>query len=236
MNYNEELKKYGYTPLEEVRTTYKKYEVQDSLGYVYLVALAQLREGSMPRLASVHNPYTKQNISNMLRLAGQPQQTVLSEYTGAYDQMEIECLLHGSYTRSYNDLIRGRFCPKCAAIATKTKIRLKKLAKLGLCPIGDFLGDRVHTKDIQGYKYAILYQHYGNLPLAKFRRSNPYWRENILLWMKLNNVNIDLVDTEFHKCGGSFTFECPIHGKFHRYWSLFVKGHTCSKCNEGTTK
>ncbi len=114
---------------------------------------------------------------------------------------------------------------------------LKAIEDKGLSYVsGDYINtcSTLTLKDKEGYKclQAISVIMKPKSTFKKFDRRNPYAKENIELWIKLNCEN-RLV--EFKEYLGqdvkNIVFNCEKHGNYNKSWNLIYEGkHRCPIC------
>lgn len=101
----------------------------------------------------------------------------------------------------------------------------------------DTLKNKYILKDIAGYKYFLsngnistLYKRNGQP--RRYFGGNPYTKENIINYLKENNINIELKTEDFKKATAitNLTFYCPRHGKFQKSWNSIKNGSYCPIC------
>lgn len=94
---------------------------------------------------------------------------------------------------------------------------------------------KMSCMDQYGYKYYCTLQ---NLRFAKraraFAKSNPYTRDNIKLWMRINNKEDTLLSTEYFGNGSrsndKLLFICKDGHEFKTSWADYRSGKGCPKC------
>lgn len=92
--------------------------------------------------------------------------------------------------------------------------------------------EKLHLKDIDGYKYYMDYYHIekGFIP-EKFRKTNPYTIENIKLWLIKNNKNFSLISTEYVRSDKKLEWLCHKCNKiFLASWTNIISGNGCRHC------
>jgi hypothetical protein len=116
----------------------------------------------------------------------------------------------------------------------------EKLLKLNLTIIGKSESkNRYILKDTDDYKYflsssnvSVIYRRKGEP--RKFFGGNPYTRENILNYILKNNINIQLLTTNFENITAitNLDFYCPIHGNFQKSWNSIKNSSYCPICGK----
>ena len=87
------------------------------------------------------------------------------------------------------------------------------------------------TKD--GYKIVISYSKLksGRQPMV-FGYRNPYTIENINHYLKINNINYELLSDEYiSACNNKMNWKCDKDHVFEMAWNSFQSGRRCPKCH-----
>lgn len=101
----------------------------------------------------------------------------------------------------------------------------------------DLSKNKYILKDIDGYKYflsngniSVIYRRKGQP--RRYFGGNPYTRENILNYIKENNINIELRTKDFKEVTAitNLDFYCPEHGEFQKSWNCIKNGQSCPIC------
>jgi len=69
-----------------------------------------------------------------------------------------------------------------------------------------------------------------------FNKRNPFTIENIKLWLILNNVNYNLISTNYKDAISKLVWECPIHNNFEMSWNNMRNGNRCPYCSNRKVK
>lgn len=91
--------------------------------------------------------------------------------------------------------------------------------------------------DKEGYKYCVKYGVIKvairrKLPLHKFFRNNIYTRDNIIKYLFINNINIELISKKVSNAIEDLIWNCPIHGNFNKSWNEIKNGSYCPACGK----
>jgi len=101
------------------------------------------------------------------------------------------------------------------------------------------LSNKIILSDKEGYLYSL---DFNNLKVIKRRNTtpaiffnlNPYTKENIRNYIRLNDINIELIDEDFNGVDAKtqMIWNCPIHGKFEKSWNEIKNGQYCPICGK----
>lgn len=109
-----------------------------------------------------------------------------------------------------------------------------KLNKIGMLSIEKYngLNKKYDIVDKDGYKYYInLYSiiNHNKYPW-KFHKSNPYSIENIKNFIKINNINVELLSNEYINNTTNLKFKCKCGKIFYRTLMKFKDSFYCNNC------
>lgn len=137
----------------------------------------------------------------------------------------------------------GKFvCKKCSVIIRADKRSnnfediKKEFISLGYTVIGDYTGcsNPIEFIDGDGYKY---YSSYANTILKKrlpmlFGKQNKFTIDNIRNYIKLNNIDAELVSNNYVSNTRKMLWECSCGEKYSACWNDFyvTKKHQCTPC------
>ena len=101
----------------------------------------------------------------------------------------------------------------------------------------NFTGEKVLLKDSDEFKYLTTPRVIKNaqkrgLKLSKFFRSNPYTRDNIINYLKINDMNIELISEDINNAKEKLTWRCLEHGIFEMSWNRVKVGQSCPVCGK----
>ena len=97
---------------------------------------------------------------------------------------------------------------------------------------------RNHIVDNEGYQYYtkledLIYS--GAMP-EKFHKCNKFTIDNIHNFIRANNIQSQLLSTEYNGNVSPLLFRCQCGEEFQRGWNNFLKGHrTCFRCSKALT-
>lgn len=112
--------------------------------------------------------------------------------------------------------------------------RIKERGYIPLCNSGiDGYLTRIEFCDKYGYKYNMDWTSFNRgKKICNITYSNIYSIENIKLFLKINNINSELISNEFISVTSNLKFKCPDCNKtFECTWTNF-KRRKHLKCNE----
>jgi hypothetical protein len=89
----------------------------DNEGYLYSLSTenikVMMRRKSTPAKFFRENPYTIDNIKLFIKLNSNNIDLISNTIVNAKDTLEFSCLNHGSFSKSWNEIKSGHYCPKC---------------------------------------------------------------------------------------------------------------------------
>ena len=97
---------------------------------------------------------------------------------------------------------------------------------------------RNYIVDNEGYQYYtkledLIYS--GAMP-EKFHKCNKFTIDNIHNFIRTNNIQSQLLSTEYNGNVSPLLFRCQCGEEFQRGWNNFLKGHrTCFRCSKALT-
>lgn len=94
---------------------------------------------------------------------------------------------------------------------------------------------KLNIEDIDGYKYSLAFDtiqvdYKYNRDFNKFNSNNIYTIDNIRLWLKLNNINYQLLSDNYISATSYLKWECPKGHIFNMTWNNFQNGKRCGEC------
>lgn len=250
----EEYEKRGYNILiskSDYKKATQKFTITDNQGYYYETSYKVFRLNRKPDRFSVFNPYTIQNIKHWIDINGHSDvvELVSTEYEGATTDkyLKWKCLLCGNeFKRSWNDMQhenKNKYCFDCSRKlnCTPTNHDLKDVfIENGYTLLSEYKGANkyVDVMDEDGYKYRTTRNSFIKngkpLPIVA---SNPYVIENIKNYIKLNNINVELLSDKFTNSKDfNLEFLCLECGEntFVTNWNNFTCQDKirCDKCSK----
>lgn len=89
--------------------------------------------------------------------------------------------------------------------------------------------------DCDGYKYytsvsVIKNSKRRGIKLNKFFRGNEYTKSNIENYLKLNEINVNLLSDSLNNAIEKLAWECPNHGEFKLSWNEIKNLGNCPNC------
>lgn len=163
----------------------------------------------------------------------------------AHSSMEIKCLkteCQHEWNATWNNLSKGRGCPKCANKRRGEALKLSKEEAISVfekkgyfVTIAEYKNNMecYYAIDGSGYQYFISVASLSkNIHARKFSKSNPYSIHNLKLWLELNNSPYTLLSEEYlgNNSNNKLKLSCPLHGEFRMSWANLSQGYTCQTC------
>jgi uncharacterized protein YfkK (UPF0435 family) len=92
--------------------------------------------------------------------------------------------------------------------------------------------EKLLARNNEGYKIIVsLSKLKGDRTPQPFSDLNPYTIENIKLWLKLNNLQYELISNTYINSTDKIILNCPIHGEFKVSWNKLQNGTRCKMCS-----
>ena len=225
-------------------------ECHDNDGYKYWLTLDVLRDKRTKKFNPVtkHNKFSIDNIQKFIYDKGYRTKILTKEYYNETSLLDCQCECGNIFTTYWNH-IRGanKFtCDKCGKQKgiekrTYTVEQVKEFCnKYGYKLLEDTYtnASNFSIQDKDGYKYKTRYYNIenGKNKFDKFSYLNPYTIENMLLYIKLNNLPIRLVDETERQINVRKEYidiYCVECGKsFKATWSQITlnKRYRCKRC------
>ena len=241
MNYNEEIESYGYKILDNVEVVRSnvKFNCKDSQGYKYYITLWNLRTNKEPRLFNSNNPYAVFNIHNWLKLHNLSITLLTENYINSKIHMKWRCDLCGhEFNRTWERLQISKGCSKCYfQDKSKETNHNQRIANYGyklLDSVDIYKTDtKFNCQDDVGYKYYIPFDRLrANKKPCPFHSCNPHVINNIYNFLKINNISISLISTNYIDSETNMKWRCNIcNDEFERNWESFIVRPKCTKCS-----
>lgn len=174
------------------------------------------------------------------------------EYLRNDENLIIKCKCGNEFITTYSNFVynKKRQCNECGLEIKKQKftknysdIKIfieKEIKEWKVLKLLSFDYKNSHTKliiqDSEGYKYYLsystIYANYINKRnIDRFNTNNPYTIYNIKLWLKLKNINYELLsDIYTNAKENNLLWKCPNNHIFSMSWNNFMKGKRCGEC------
>lgn len=194
------------------------------------------------RLYHKSNPYTISNIKQYIENNNIKYELLSDEYINNTEKLLLNCSVHGEFKMSWSSLSQGCGCNKCGDIQTKEKLKspLKEaqniFIKKGYTPLFNYYNN-AHEKHTACSKEGYLIymctdslKNCNNESPSYFHTSNPYTIHNINLYLKLNDIHIELLSEEYNGKNKKLKWKCENNHIFKMCWDNFYQGQRCRKC------
>lgn len=174
---------------------------------------------------------------------------LIGEYVNAVTKLTIQCSCKKEYQIDFNQFTDKRnthVCPECAIKNSGEKRKnnptqlLKKVQELGFWfDINDYVNINTKIKifDNCGYMYFFTTHYFiktvkDGVILDKFGRRNPFTKDNIENWIKINNKEYKLLEVDFSKKSGiQVKLKCNLCNKeWKPLFSNNLNGQGCPSC------
>lgn len=237
------LKKLGFILLSEYKKSNECITISDFEGYKYRVLINNILRQKNARRFDKNNPYTIYNISIWLKLNNHPLTLITENYNGGKSKLVFRDFEGYLYTSELNNIINGQMPERFSFSNIYTIENINLWLKINNMPYS-LLTDkyersfhRIDIIDNVGYKYRISWnrisQHKQHEYIHTFHVSNPYTIENIKLWCKINDKQLELLSNEYKGNDVLLKWKCLECGKeFESIWNNILRGSGCAKCNQ----
>lgn len=216
------VESYGYRLISnEYKNMRTKINIIDKDGYKYSVTLNNLTSGKKPKLASVNNPYTIENIQTFIN-NNKSRTIILSKnYKDSNELLEFkcECGIEKYYTTLSKVLNREKIrCNKCnlKIRGVNHRISFDDVVKLfeiaGLIPMFDNYSScyqKLFCKNKDGYLGLLSYAKLkaGNT-FDIVSKHNPFSIRNIKYFLIKSNLKCSLESTEYKNANNQLILRC----------------------------
>lgn len=222
----------------------------DSCGYKYSLAYDQLRDKrSSHSIVKAQNPYSLQNIQQYIYNNKGHAKVISKQWNGGDSKITLQCEKCGREyeARWYHVFTNKKFqCNKCSHSNPYNKKHINETIKL--CQKHQYkLLEHTYVNrkcfDIQddlGYKYnncSVYTLDKRPNKSKKFDKRNKYQMENMKLYIKINDLNIEFADNKQQNVGKDqkITMICSMCGESYQVsWSSILLPQPrvrCSRCS-----
>jgi hypothetical protein len=239
----------GYKLLKPYKNATSYIDIEDEYGYRYkTTGYSFNRNDSLMRFTS-SNPYTINNIRIYLEINNIPIKLLSNNYMDSKELLWWECKCGNKFERCWNGVFSQNQirCNDCCKKIMKEKgshsqtFINQEFSKCGYKVLSKYenYDSHLYIMDDLGYKY---YTSYGSFQqthnISIFNKNNPYTIENIKLWIKINNIPIELISTEYIDSKDYLTWRCECGEIFEATWGqvLSTKRYKCTKCSQYQSK
>lgn len=216
-----------------------KIHCVDLDGYNMSICYDSLKNNKGVRRFDKSNPYTIENIKLYIKLNRENVEFNDNQiYIGAHKKLMFRCLIHNKkFPMEWANFQSGQGCPSCRKNENKTyKEVYEEFRVRGYELLSDvYINSKTSMTciDSDGYKLFVSYDRLKTYRmLSKFGNGNIHTSENVKLYVKLNRVNVELVDgQEWVGANDKLTFKCLVHNEeFPCGWGSFQNGSGCPIC------
>lgn len=198
--------------LDEEEYVNKDYKMNchDLEGYKYKLSLDCVNDKRTKRFEAIgkYNPYFVENIENFIKINGGDCKLKTRCYIKSAEKLELECSCGEHYYISVCHLLGEKkfVCNKCAfEKSNKEKLikgkddTIKKLKNLGYKLIEFKNKNNIVIEDEEGYLFNTTIFNAMNkksnyIKSQRFNKFNEFTIQNMLNYLKLNDINIKMVD------------------------------------------
>lgn len=154
--------------------------------------------------------------------------------------MKWRCDCGNCFTTIWNTIRFDKIyaCQDCRGVRSNVQLTQefieKECEKMGYKVLSKYKNNKISiiVRDKEGYMYYCTFNNLKNSNLQKFSKLNPYTLENIKLYIKLNNINVELLSDEYKDNRTKMLWRCSCGETFKANWSDFYScnKHQCNKC------
>ncbi|PNX47346.1 MAG: hypothetical protein BV457_05850 [Thermoplasmata archaeon M9B1D] len=236
------LKEHGYKLLD---TKYKNNKSPINIekdGYKYFTPWNCICKTWKPKMWSISNPYSIENIKKYMKENNFNCELISEEYD--YKEMKLKCKCGKIYSCGITHLIHDRQenCPKCSIkIVASKHMKNKYLDYIkikNLKIIGNYSSckNTIYCMDEDNYylKFTLYNALNGsNIYDSLFDMNNIYVINNIKNYIKINNLNVELLTKKFNGHSSNIRLkckECSNEYETNFYYFLSTNKIICNNC------
>lgn len=195
-----------------------------------------------------NNKYALYNIKIYIQLHNLDVELLSTEYNGTKQDVELRCKCGEIFKTNMYYFLKGNkcLCNKCAYAKSginKTKYNVDIFEKYGLKPTEEYhnTSTRIYCIDDMGYYVfcSVTSLIANNNPNSTiFHKCNKYILNNIKTYIKNNDLDIELLSTEYALAKDKLKFKCSCGNIFYNYLYDFRKGigQKCKGCGKISVK
>lgn len=249
------FKEKGYKLLDkEYVSSSTRMTCIDKDGYKYFVCNNLLQNGRIPEKFNKYNPYTLENVENLLKLESNGSKLLTKEYVDSRMKLTITCECCGKeVTKSWNSIVNDKNfkCYECCNYSSNVRkysfdFIKKEFKKFGYKILDDeYLGNnnKLNCIDKNGYyvkcKYTNLITNSNPYIFSiKFNKEN--YIKNINRYFELNNIKckaLYYLDDEYIASNNVVVCKCECGNIFNTTWNSIKDGqYRCKKCTSYISK
>lgn len=238
------LNNLGYVLISKEYINAKSYlHIIDKFGYKYSSTLDGLLSGKTPYFSDNRNIFFIDNIKNYILINKISCSLISDKYES---KLKFKCKCGNIFMTSTNKFLNDNKiqCNCCSLVERGRKHRItlneaiNAFKSANLIPLFNKytnINEKLMCKDKFGY--------YGNISLHSIRNGcsfeivskyNPYSIKNIYNYIKLNNLNCEIISKEFKNANTKLTFKCLCGREYKTSWRAFMTFHNdrCPKCSK----
>jgi hypothetical protein len=243
--YERFIKENNYTEITKYEKANIYTEYEDLDGYKYRTKPSYIYSGRRPFAFHEKNPYLIDNAHNFIRLNNLSCILLSKECGNENTVLSFKCKCGNTYKTSLGNfkLSKREQCDICwqKSRGESRKNNVEDVYKM-TSEIGyyfnkeDFVKMKVKINMIDNNRYKYFYAPVGIQQGKKpyiFHRSNPYTIDNIKNYIKINNLDVELVDDKYISDNYYMTWKCNCGETFKNSWDKFKqrKRIYCDNCN-----
>lgn len=225
-------------------------ECHDKNGYKYYLTLNNIKDKRIKKfnIVSKNNKFSIDNIQKFIYDKGYKTKILTKTYNNEKSLINCECECGNVFTTYWTHIsTANKFtCNKCGQIR-RIKSKTYNIndientcKKYGYILLKEYYNNASNLviQDKYGYKYKTKYYHILNSKnkFSKFSKYNPFTIQNMILYIKINNLPIDLIDKTDriidvrHDYLSFYCIDC--HKPFLATWSQITlnKRYRCKTC------
>lgn len=187
----------------------------------------------------INNIYTINNIKQFILNNSLNYKLISNEYCGNDKNLLFECEYGHRFTMSWSSLQQGNRCSICSIEKQKEKLKLpiskakEIFINAGYEPLFNTYNNEMEKLTGKSKNGYLIYSNINNIKNRKpalFSKSNPYTIHNIRLWLKLNNVNVELLSDKYLGNKKLLKWKCDKNHIFKMSWDHLQTGARCQIC------
>ena len=238
-----------YMIKDEYINSSTKFDIIDNEGYKHLICFKEyLQYNKRLDKFSSYNPHTIENIKLWLKINGYKNKLLSTEYKNSNDKLVFTCADCGNQYKStflkfrQENHIRCEICSKEEKFGKRrnTKVEVEKLFSskgLTIIDTNTYMNSRQRLKVVNCFRYKGIISHnslLANKGFKIFDKANPYTIENIKNYIKINNLDCELISTEYKSARTKLEFKCSCgESYFTRLNGVVYQNNTrCNRCSK----
>lgn len=244
--YEELLNYHKLRPIQEYKNSSDTIYCLNKNGYYLFLTTYNLSKESKnyeDSIFSYKNKFIIENIKNYIRL-NNIDIKLLSTEINKDKKIELKCKCGSKFITDLYTFIglKKYLCNRCSSVkASKSRMKDKEYVfyENGLTPIEKYKGvnKRIYCKTEEGYYvYCSVegIERYNNINSTIFHSCNKYVIENIKLFIKNNDLDVELLSEEYTGTHDKLKFKCSCGNIFYNNLDAFKRGigQKCKGCGK----